>query len=65
MRIEFQWRGITWELQCTPRGFAYRDKAHLGGPWTSIYPTIDNPAIHAGFRRALHRAVQALKEVIQ
>ena len=58
---EFTWEGVTFTVRLRSDGMAvYRDKAHLGGPWSVAGATLCNSSIDAGFRRALTRAVESI-----
>ena len=61
--IEFIEKGIVWQVRLMSNGqCAYRDKAHLGGPWTYVAVTLGNTSIRVAFRRALAKACQQIKE---
>lgn len=53
---EFEWKGITWIVRLDDG--SYRDKAHIGGPWSSITETMQNKSIHTGFKRAMRKAIE-------
>ncbi len=53
---EFQWKGITWVVEQRSTRYVYRDKAHLGGPWSDVAKTLGNISVDATFRRLLKKA---------
>lgn len=69
MSVEFVFRGVTFVLRRHWTGepgfkrgtgkwmWQYRDKAHLGGPWSCAENAIANRSLALGFRRALENAI--------
>jgi len=62
---EFTWEGVTFTVRLRSDGIAvFRDKAHLGGPWSVAASIICCTGAAASFKRALRKAVDSLpKEV--
>ena len=56
---EFVWKNITWIVRLNDE--SYRDKAHIGGPWSSVSQTLGNKSIDVSFRRALKKAMEKKK----
>jgi hypothetical protein len=56
---EFVHEGITWIVRKNGNDPAeYKDKAHVGGPWSNATNTILNHSIKLSFRKALKRAIE-------
>lgn len=53
---EFEWKGITWVVKLHGGAVLYRDKAHLGGPWSNVAETMPNASVDRVFRNRLHKA---------
>jgi len=61
VKVEFTWRGITFVVRKDANGTTvYRDKAHLGGPWSNVAKTVGNTSLEASFRKALQAAALKL-----
>jgi hypothetical protein len=55
--VEFTWRGITFVVRLSDGQAVYRDRAHLGGPWSNAAKSIVSTSLDGSFRRALQAAV--------
>jgi hypothetical protein len=54
--VEFTWKKITFLVKMSSGATVYRDKAHLGGPWSQVVDTLKNSSFDLSFRRALAKA---------
>ena len=59
---EFTFKRWTYVLKVGRIGnLVFRDKEHLGGPWSDANSYLKDKGIHLGFRRALQGAVDTLE----
>jgi hypothetical protein len=57
----FTFKNITFVVKRNDKGsVVYKDKAHLGGPWSNAFDTMDNQAIDSKFKRRLRKAADNL-----
>jgi hypothetical protein len=62
---EFTWKNIIFQVKrFNSGGYFYRDKAHLGGPWTNLENTLNNSSIHGQFKRKLREARTVIESFI-
>ena len=62
--VEFAFEGVVWQVRFAgdfSSNVVFRDKAHLGGPWSSVKSYVDDKSIKAGFRRRLKAARDKLR----
>lgn len=53
---EFIFRGVTFVVKRLPDGrLVYKDKAHLGGPWSDYLLTISNKSFSRVFKNLLYQ----------
>lgn len=60
-RAEFQFKGITFVVKRSLAGnLIYKDKAHLGGPWSKVNESLSNKSLDRTFRNGLRLASAAI-----
>lgn len=58
--VEFQWKAVVFQVRLHGGATQYKDKAHLGGPWSSVVDTLKNPSYDGTFRKRLAEAERGL-----
>lgn len=59
--VEFTFDKVIYTVRIETGQISYRDKAHLGGPWSDASKTAANKSIKLGFRRKLITAIDRLR----
>lgn len=59
--VEFVFKGVTFQVKLDAVNYpVYRDKAHLGGPWSDAIRAAANKSLDLKFRRSLQSAIAKL-----
>jgi len=53
---EFTFKGIVFVVKLVSGNAVYRDKRHLGGPWSNVQLTLDNSSVDSTFKNRLRNA---------
>ena len=56
---EFVWKNITFLVRSRNGVWEYKDKEHLGGPWSEASKTLANKTYAASFRRKLSETINS------